>query len=271
MSRMLKRIPETRLFWLFVLAGLVALDAFLAQKLFRLDFAAWLLRNGAAIELGITLFALALGDLNRYPDLVSADPLEYGSQWCNIVGAATFTWGTEMRGGSRSLAMIPLTIGFAAVALFTLFVVVPVNYFVYLLCGAPAREFAGRQRQVYVARMAHGGIQADELPAQAPVPPGGESISFSGKPLALTSAISTGCSGLRASGSGWSKQSSTEAECSGTFGKEESTLLRISGRGDRLQRGEYGRLGADVRGLRWIRAASCYMTRSRNGQPCPFD
>jgi hypothetical protein len=66
-----------------------------------------------------------------------------------------------------------------------LVVIVPLQYFVYLICGAPARAFSHSQRQP-IARLKGSQLEVKEISTNEKVPEGWWSASLSQKPVAIT-------------------------------------------------------------------------------------
>jgi hypothetical protein len=66
--------------------------------------------------------------------------------------------------------------------------VMPAQYFVYLLAGAPAREALGSPRRALV-RVTRGQIEAVRIPKQEPIPAGYSESGISARPVTLTASL----------------------------------------------------------------------------------
>jgi putative effector of murein hydrolase len=67
-------------------------------------------------------------------------------------------------------------------------VVVPIQYAVYLVCGAPIRFMLGSER-LAIARFAGNQLHAHEIDKRETVPEGWENISVSKSPVSMTNII----------------------------------------------------------------------------------
>jgi hypothetical protein len=208
------------LLWLAAFVGLVALDEAVFRLLLDRSYLRWFLENGVYVGLAFAIVTLAWGDLNRLTGLISAHPLEYALA-CAAVVEVSFHGVTAMHrppepGEDRRLTGWdgfggrPIGLGWLDNVLSALFAVVmwilgfgwllvfaPLQYFVTLLAGAPARQAvaspgrawfraSGTDMHVYQVRADGGDDPADEVPDDA------VESGFTAKPVTFTSVLSTG-------------------------------------------------------------------------------
>jgi len=138
---------------LLIFCGLILLDIYLFRIAWNRNYLDWYLRNGAQISWLLALLTLIWGDLNKNMSLISARPLEYLSAYAILLGVVFGSLGTVF-GKRRSLEEKPVTsyrsidilfsllilVVFISVLLVWTIVIVPIQYFVFLLCGAPGRQ-----------------------------------------------------------------------------------------------------------------------------------
>lgn len=137
--------------------GLIVLNAWAFPRWLGTSYADWYLSNGALMNLLTSLLALSWGDMNKHVGLISAHPLHFVGSSLQLVGLTMLEIGTLVGGeaaGSRrrsplDLVLTSVILAMIVVALIAwLVVVVPIQYFVYLVCGAPGRVFAASGRRV---------------------------------------------------------------------------------------------------------------------------
>ena len=182
-------------FGLCLLLVLLAVDQSLFQAWFGIDHLRWYVSMGASIGVVTSVASLAWGDLERHPGLVSAHPMDYLGSCMQLVGLPIHAMGTHMRRtGSEpragttfdALLAIPLVLLLVAVLVAWLVVIAPPQYFVHLVCGAPARLFATSALQP-VARLQDGQLAVGEVSAEGPLPAGSWGSGLSRRPVATTS------------------------------------------------------------------------------------
>lgn len=180
---------------LVVLAAIVALVAvnYAAFRFFDRDYFRWYLDHGAQLALGLSLVSLAV-DLDRDPTLVEAHPGKYTAGWLAVLGV-TFTYlGDDLTlnrtvGVFDSLVIMLFDLAFLALACCWLAVVAPLQYFITLVTGAPARG-ALISRRMWVERRAETTAickgPAEQLPEAA------EEIGLAARPVTVTSSVTAG-------------------------------------------------------------------------------
>jgi hypothetical protein len=162
--------------------------------LFKTPYLSWYLKNGVLIGFVTTIASLVWGDINRQNGLISSHPLDYLGSCLQVAGLPLIVLGAHMRknkipGASSSpfdiLLMIPMLLILLLLICGWLLVIVPLQYFVYLICGAPARVFSKSDRRVS-ANINSGHVDWKEMSPSDEVPAGWWDASLSGKPVAVT-------------------------------------------------------------------------------------
>lgn len=197
-----------------VLAGAVVLDEVAFRAWFETDYLRWYLANGFVISLVFGFVTLAWGDLNKMTHLISAHPLEYAAAWLRLGGLPPTALATVLRPAGRpqppdpasETADVPadaevptglwvdglLTAFFAVsfvVACFAwLLVAVPLQYFIYLLTGAPAREAYTSRVRVWF-RLTPMEFHIEEALKADRMPDNATESGFFLKPVSFTAAI----------------------------------------------------------------------------------
>lgn len=183
-----------RLHPLVSLAAIVAVVAanYLVFRIFDRDYFRWYLDHGAELALALTLVALAV-DLDQDPYLVAADPGKYLGGWFAIVGETVLSLSdvVENRGVGvlDTLSTVLYWLAFMAVSLCWMAVVAPLQYFITLVTGAPARA-ALLSRRTWVERSGNA-IALVKGPAEK-MPTGAEEVGFAGRPVTVTSSVTAG-------------------------------------------------------------------------------
>jgi hypothetical protein len=180
-----------------ILLGLVALDAWLLDALFGVSYLDAALQNGFIVT-GLTSAVFALIDRDENIDLLSAHPFHYvGTAAAFAVGPLIFATGTALRtddprARSRLDAWlsVPVTLLLVAAALLWLVLVMPLQYFVNLVCGAPVRLSAASERRT-VGSWEDGVFKVEEASRVEPLPGGAVDLSLDQKPVTVTNAIAS--------------------------------------------------------------------------------
>jgi hypothetical protein len=188
----------TALLGLVIIASLLALDNYLFQRWLGLSHWQWYLANGGLISAGLAIFSIAWGDLNKHTGLISAHPLDYLGSQLQLVGLPLVSFGAQFRSapGDRyrpslldTLLSIPLVLLLIVFCFVYLLVIVPPQYLVFLLCGAPARVIAASSRKV-AARMQGGQVMVEELQGDQKEPENWWNAGMNQKPVTITTLFS---------------------------------------------------------------------------------
>lgn len=171
-------------------------DSVVFRRWFQTEHWRWYLENG--VEIGFVSAAVALvwkEFFESKPDLVSAEPRVYFGAHFQLIGACVETLGVQLQSAPgkprpvpayEALLGLPLLIVLTAALIVWLFVVVPAQYFLVLVCGAPARVFA---RAPYRLVVWYEGelLRTEKIPRDQPVPENRMVASLSDQPMAVTS------------------------------------------------------------------------------------
>jgi hypothetical protein len=198
--------------WLF-LGAVVALDSFLFDLLFDENYVRWYVENGTAVGL-ISGFVVLTLDLDRHPSarsLVSLNAIRYLAGWIGVLANFQISWAVAMRAPGReqkldqmrlsmrsrahriALSFIVVfdmlmgaVIAFLAMiaAAIWLLVIVPFQYFVFMICGAPSRLAESSSEYAYVVERE--GIELTVADKSNPIPEDAVPIGISTRPVAVT-------------------------------------------------------------------------------------
>lgn len=140
--------------------GAVGACFLIFHYLLEINYLSWYLENGIKISWTMAFLALVWGDLNKFPSLISAYPSEYiGSYFLLLAkffmfqAVTTVAKPTNDRPIASSYSLdsklafllnFVLTITVLAWAV----VIVPVQYFLFVICGAPARKIICSQQKI---------------------------------------------------------------------------------------------------------------------------
>lgn len=152
---------------------------------------------------------LAWGDLNKLSGLASAQPMQSLLAWWTLGGLPSLALSAlherrpkqwdEMRSDEQLVGPIGLglldeiiamlvTLAFLAAFGLWLLVVVPLQYLVYLVAGAPARQAFASVYRAW-ALVTDRGLAAAVTPKWHPIPEGAIESGFSAQPVAFTAAL----------------------------------------------------------------------------------
>ena len=188
----------TALLGLVIIAALLALDNYLFQRWLGLSHWQWYLANGSLISAVLAIFSIAWGDLNKHTGLISAHPLDYIGSQLQLVGLPLLSLGAQFSpdpGGPGRRSLLDLLLSIPLVLLLIVFcfvyllVIVPPQYFVFLLCGAPARIIAKSSRRV-AAQMRGSQVTVEETPAGQAAPEDWWNAGMNQKPVTITTLFS---------------------------------------------------------------------------------
>jgi hypothetical protein len=204
MSRRTRR-SATAALGLAAFAGLIAADEAVLRALFGAHYLSWYLANGAMVSLVLGFVSLAWGDLDRLPGLISAHPFEYAAAHVTLCVlpsrslAAILAPRRETRTSSSpigvpvldALLTVALTVVLLAAFVVFMLVVAPLQYFVYLVAGAPGREaYASPERAWYLIGARD--IRVESGPRSAGLPEEAAESGYTGRPVTFTAAIAAG-------------------------------------------------------------------------------
>jgi hypothetical protein len=177
------------------LVGLFAFDHWLFSKWVGTAYWRWYLTNGTLIGLVTPIVFKAWGDLaDKHTGLLSPHPFVYLASCLQVIGLPIYSLGTQIKGnqGLASWFDYALTCVWALILPVSILVwfviIVPVQYAVYLVCGAPIRFMQGSDR-VPIATFAGTQLLSNEIAKREPVPEGWQNVSISKSPVSMTNVL----------------------------------------------------------------------------------
>jgi len=176
---------------LTLLFAFVALDYWVFQGLLGEDYFRWYLGVGPFIGLATAIIAAAFGDLEKHTGLISAHPLDYLGASLQACGLPVYVLGTHLKpnSGKYSIPAMFLAVMATVAMVAWLILVVPLQYFVYLLCASPARA-AARSSISVIARYRGHRLEFKEQSNTEKIPEGWWDASMRNSPVVLTNAFS---------------------------------------------------------------------------------
>ena len=182
---------------------ILVLLVFASQLLFKLwikaDFFTWYLKNGAMIGIATTAVSLVWGNMRLHSGLISANPWEYIGSYLQLVGLPIYVFGTHLKSDTSKKRAISLfdmlvtvlfMIVLSIVLLLWLITIVPLQYFIYLICGAPGR-FLSNSPRIPIAKLQASKLTVEDAAKNTKLPEGWWNASIADKPVALTSLFSS--------------------------------------------------------------------------------
>jgi len=134
--------------WLYAAIIVLALgvDYAVFRFVFGIDYVHWYVANGAKLALVLTVFSLAV-KLDDEKGLISAHPAQYVGAWFAFFGQGSLWLSALVRSDSGtgsvpfwdSLVAALFSLAWMALGFVWMLVVVPAQYCVTLVCGAPVR------------------------------------------------------------------------------------------------------------------------------------
>jgi hypothetical protein len=194
-----KPLVSSRWLSILTLIGFVmvcALNIWVFRHFLDRNYLEWYSAAGPLIALATAAFGAAWGGLDKNPALVSANPLGYLGACLQVAGLPLITVGSHMRSKnqetSNALEFVPLfflAICLTSAILGWLLLIVPVQYFLFLVSGSLPRISLASSAQVS-ARITHGRIELSEIGGKGLAEPeaGWWDASMRNKPVTLASA-----------------------------------------------------------------------------------
>lgn len=186
---------------LLFIAGLAILIVFLAvdywifSNWLNTTYIQWCLANGLSISLVTSLVSLAWDNMEEaHTGLISPHPFTYIGSCLQLVGLPIYALGTHLRGNKVMsepqavfdfILTVPFFLILVGVMIIWIVVVVPFQYFVYLICGAPVRFMLLSKRQP-VAQLKGTQLTVYEIVSDEKTPEGWWNASVIRKPIAIT-------------------------------------------------------------------------------------
>jgi hypothetical protein len=186
------KVPPRPLVFLGIAAA-VAVDYVAFRFLFDTNFFRWYVSGGPLIATVLVGVSKAF-DFDQEPERIESDPNLYAGAWLQTHGIAMMLMSAIIKERAAkpldALASMLVGIGFALAAFAYLAVVCPIQYFVTLLTGAPARV-ALRSTSAFRVTVTNPGDSATSPPERPP--PGADRIGLlRDNAVTVTSAITAG-------------------------------------------------------------------------------
>lgn len=175
-----------------VVLSLVLFSQIVFEKCLGGNYLSWYIDAGPFIGLATGVFSAAWGNIDRNTGLVSANPLEYFGACLQLLGLPIYVFGSQRTKNISfvaRLAGIPMLIVFILSALAWLIFIAPMQYFVFLLCGAPSRIALETTGRVY-ARLDGNQLKFNPVSAETAATVGEWDASMKDKPVTLASGFS---------------------------------------------------------------------------------
>lgn len=175
---------------------LCVVNAWVFQRVFARSYLGWYASAGPIIAIATAAFGAAWGGLDKNPALVSANPLSYLGACLQVAGLPLVASGAHLRTANRrspiGLEILPLLVLALALSLAIigwLLLIVPAQYFLFLVAGAFSRAALSSSAQVR-ARLRSGQVDISEDKGADSAGPGADwwDASMRGKPVTLASA-----------------------------------------------------------------------------------
>lgn len=184
---------------LVIIVAVLLLNYWLFCEWTQTGYFDWYLKNGALIGVATSVVSLVWGNMRQHSGIVSANPWAYLGSHLQLVGLPIFVLGTHLRREPHDtsrpsffdaiITVILMTI-LCIVLLVWLIVVVPLQYFVYLLCGAPAR-ILNKSRRKTIAQFKGHKLEVKQVSGDEKIPAGWWDASIADKPVAITGLFSS--------------------------------------------------------------------------------
>ncbi len=171
------------------MAAIVAADYFVFRHFHRHYFR-WYIAQGALISLAISVVAVAV-ELDQDRSLISTHPGKYAASWMAVPGETLIGFSdivkTDNRPGLDAIVTGLLGLALAGLWVCWLIVIAPLQYFVTLVAGAPARCAFASGRRTWIERQEDTTV-LHSAPAKL-MPEGAQEIGLARRPVSATSSI----------------------------------------------------------------------------------
>ncbi|MFV9616861.1 MAG: hypothetical protein ACNYZG_12955, partial [Gammaproteobacteria bacterium] len=148
------------------------------------------------VALAIVVTSVAWGEIDKNTGLISLNPLEYSAACLYAAGLPLIAIGAHAQSKNQpnrlafidTVSYILALLLIAIVVVAWLWLVAPLQYFMTIVCGAPARAAQSSTYMLY-ARIEDGKLEYEEKQPGEIAPVGYWDASMREKPLALVSAL----------------------------------------------------------------------------------
>ncbi|HEX6751833.1 MAG TPA: hypothetical protein VF092_31350 [Longimicrobium sp.] len=180
-----------------VLAGLIALNRWIFAEWLGADYLGWYRANADKLSFTLAVAAIVWGEqMDRHTGLIGTNPLDQLGSYLQLMGVTLLTLGTGWRSRSGRVSVFDVLLGAPVMAAFVVAVlawlvfVAPLQYFVQLVCGAPARVALYSDRRTII-RWDQVKMETKEVARMEETPEGWWGSVFAEKPVKVTTAFAT--------------------------------------------------------------------------------
>jgi hypothetical protein len=179
---------------LVIVLGLTVFEQWLFETWWNTSHLQWYIQNGALIGLVTSVVSMTWEDIDKNTGLISSHPLIYLSACLHLAGVPIYVMGIQVQRNKDNLAprslfdlMVStiLLLLLMAIIFVWLLIVVPLQYFIYLICGAPARLFAQSTRKA-IACLRDGQLEVTEVGKHEKAPDDCWDANLADKPVLIT-------------------------------------------------------------------------------------
>jgi hypothetical protein len=190
----------TALLGFTIIAALIAIDRWLFAAGLDGDYLEWYRANADRLSFVLTVAAFVWGDaIEGHTGLISANPLDQIGAHLQLIGVPLHSLGTSLRSTdaiSRPsrldvLLAVPVVMAFSGAVLAWVLFVLPLQYFVNLVAGAPARLALGAGMRTVAHWRADGRLEVKEIGRAGKTPEGWWGSPIAEKPIRLTGFFAT--------------------------------------------------------------------------------
>jgi hypothetical protein len=153
-----------------------ALNFWIFRVFFGRNYLEWYANAGPIIALATVAFGSAWGGLDKNPALISTNPLNYLGAWLQVAGLPLMAIGTHVHSSNQPKSLgfeIPLALILMIALLVAmggwLVLVVPAQYFLFLLVGSLSRIALSSSAHIK-ARMRSGQVSLSTYHGNPPAP-----------------------------------------------------------------------------------------------------
>ena len=185
------------IFAMLALLGLSLLNFWLFNTFFHRSYFSWYVKTGPLIGLVSTIAAVVWGGFDKDSGFISKNPYEYLGSYFQLVGITFFALGTilDSKNHTNPRSIFDLLVGaaysviFAVTAIAWLVVIIPFQYFVFLICGSVSRIALNSSTRL-VVWFEDKELKFAEHPLGEPIRSDGWDATMRNSPFKLTSAFS---------------------------------------------------------------------------------
>ena len=182
------------------LAAICVVNSLIIQKIFSVSpkrYLEWYVATGPFIGLALIAFGAAWDGMDKNVGLVSANPRTYIDACSKLAGLPIFALGGHLRSKHRdgvnlwdAFVGMPLIVVFMVASFAWLILIAPLQYFLFLVCGAPSR-LALSSRYLLHAEVKDKKLIYTEMRPQDPNNKKAWEASMRDKPVTLANAFGT--------------------------------------------------------------------------------